>query len=324
MRIFITGGSGFLGQRLIRRLCAEGHDVSALSRSAEADVLLSAAGAVPVRGSLTDILSWARSLDHQDILVHAASPVDVWGRWSTFQRDVVEASLQLYQVACQHRVKRFIYISSESVLQGSSPLLDIDETANYPLEPNSVYGRGKKLAEQALLTHAGATTLIILRPPFIWGAGDHQSGALLDKVRQRRFVWVDQGESPMEMVHVDNLVEAIRLAMNRGMHKSIYYVTDDHPMTVRRFLGTLMEAHGLTPPQASLPSLLVRPLAPMVEGLWRLLELSGTPPLSRFQLDFIALPRRYRIDRIRRDLGYHPIRSFEEGMAEIRAYPPPA
>jgi len=102
------------------------------------------------------------------------------------------------------------------------------------------------------------------------------------------------------------------------MHKGVYFVTDDHPMQARQFLGALIEAHGMIAPETSLPSGLVKPLAPVIEGVWRMLRLRSTPPLSRFQLDFIALPRRYCIDRIRRDLGYRPIRSFEEGLAEIR------
>ncbi|RZU47446.1 hypothetical protein EV700_0408 [Fluviicoccus keumensis] len=322
MRIFVTGGSGFLGQRLIRRLTEEGHQVTALSRTTDSDTRLASLGATPVRGSLSDIPRWEKALDRQDILVHAAAPIDVWGRWRTFRHDILEASLQLYQFACDRRVKRFIYLSSESVLQDSRPLLDIDESTPYPLEPNSLYGKAKKLAEQSLLSHAGPTTLIILRPTFIWGAGESQLDTLLEKVRKGQFVWVDHGHAPMEHVHVDNVVEAIRLAMNRGLHKGIYFVTDDQPSTAREFLGALMEAHGLTPPEASLPAALVKPLAPLVESLWRLLALQSTPPLSRFQLDFIALPRRYRLDRIRRDLGYQPVRRLDEGLAEIRASRP--
>lgn len=324
MRIFVTGGSGFLGQRLIRRLIAEGHGVSGLSRNPDSDLKLERLGAVPVRGSLNDIPAWSRQLHDHDIVVHAAAPVDVWGHWPDFRREIVDASLQLYEAACEQRVKRFIHLSSESVLQDRAPLLDIDEATPYPLEPNSLYGKAKKLAEQALLTHARTTTLIILRPTFIWGAGDSQLSALLDRVRRKQFVWIDRGDIPMEMVHVDNVVEAIRLAMNHGMHKGVYFVTDDHPMPARQFLGALISANGLAVPENSLPSALVKPLAPVVESVWRMFGLKSTPPLSRFQLDFIALPRRYRIDRIRRDLGYHPVRSFEEGLAEIRGYLPAA
>ena len=323
MRIFVTGGSGFLGQRLIRRLVAEGHEVTGLARSEEAAGRVTSAGARAVQGSLNDILQWSPALDGQDILVHAASPIDVWGRWSVFRRDVVDATLQLYEVAAERRVKRFIHISSESVLQDRAPLLDIDETAPYPAEPNSLYGKAKKLAEEGLVAHARDTTLIILRPAFIWGPGDSQLSQLLARIRDGRFVWVDQGRAIMDMSHVDNVVEAVRLAMNHGMHKRIYYVTDDDPMPVREFLGSLIEALGYDVPTRSVPLALVKPLAPLVEGAWRLLERRDAPPLSRFQLDFVALPRRYRLDRIKHDLGYRPVIGFAQGLRDLAARTPP-
>lgn len=318
MKIFITGGSGFLGQHLLKRWQLEGHQVTALSRNKTSDDKITAWGAQPIRGTLQDIRTWAKALTGQDLVVHAAAPIDVWGQWPTFQQEIVEASLLLYQLANYHHVKRFIYISSESVLQSHRPLLDIDENYAYPLEPNSLYGKAKKQAEQQLILHASMTTLIILRPTFIWGHGDSQFEHLLHKVKHKQFVWVDHGHVMMEMVHVDNVVEAIALAMHRGMHKAIYFVTDGQAMLVREFLGALFTAHGIDAPNLSVPALLVKPLAPVVETVWRLLALKSTPPLSRFQLDFIALPRRYKIAKIQRDLGYQPIVSFAQGLAEIK------
>jgi hypothetical protein len=55
-----------------------------------------------------------------------------------------------------------------------------------------------------------------------------------------------------------------------------------------------------------------------IEAVWRLLGLKSTPPLSRFQLDFIALPRRYDLGKSQRELGYKPVRTFEQGIAEMQ------
>jgi nucleoside-diphosphate-sugar epimerase len=318
MKIFITGGSGFLGQRLITGLQQDGHTVTALSRSPQSDAKLNALGADTLRGALTDIDLWQRALKGQDIVVHAASPIEVWGDWKDFERDIVRASLDLYQAAARHQVKRFIQISSESVMQGDGPLLDVTEGHPYPVEPNSFYGKAKQQVELGLLAHNAGTECIILRPTFIWGQGGEQLDKVVDKVRSGQFMWIDHGEVPMEMVHVDNVVEAIRLALTHGHSGQVYWVTDDRPLSAREFLGALLRARGVEAPDKSMPGRLARPVAAGVEAVWRLLRLQSVPPLSRFQLDFIALPRRYDLGKSKRELGYKPVRTFEQGLAEMQ------
>jgi nucleoside-diphosphate-sugar epimerase len=318
MNVFITGGSGFLGQRLIARLQQGGHRVTALSRSPQSDAKLNALGASTLRGALSDIDLWQGALKGQDVVVHAASPIEVWGDWNDFERDIVRASLDLYQAAARHQVKRFIQISSESVLQGEGPLLDITESHPYPAEPNSFYGKAKKQVELELLAHSAGTECIILRPTFIWGQGGEQLDKVVDKVRSGQFMWIDHGDVPMEMVHVDNVVEAVRLALTQGRSGQVYWVTDGRPMPAREFLGALLRARGVETPAKSLPGRLARPVAAGVEAVWRLLGLQSVPPLSRFQLDFIALPRRYDLGKSKLELGYQPVRTFAQGIAEMQ------
>jgi nucleoside-diphosphate-sugar epimerase len=318
MNVFITGGSGFLGQRLIARLQQDGHRVTALSRSPQSDAKLNALGATTLRGALSDIDLWQGALKGQDVVVHAASPIEVWGDWNDFERDIVRASLDLYQAAARHQVKRFIQISSESVLQGEGPLLDITESHPYPAEPNSFYGKAKKQVELELLAHSAGTECIILRPTFIWGQGGEQLDKVVDKVRSGQFMWIDHGDVPMEMVHVDNVVEAVRLALTQGRSGQVYWVTDGRPMPAREFLGALLRARGVETPAKSLPGRLARPVAAGVEAVWRLLGLQSVPPLSRFQLDFIALPRRYDLGKSKLELGYQPVRTFAQGIAEMQ------
>jgi nucleoside-diphosphate-sugar epimerase len=318
MNVFVTGGSGFLGQRLIARLKQEGHVVTALSRSPKSDATLNALGATPLRGALTDIAVWQGALTGQDVVVHAASPIEVWGDWKDFERDIVRASLDLYNAAARHHVRRFIQISSESVLQGEGPLLDVAESHPYPAEPNSFYGKAKMLVERGLLAHVASTECIILRPTFIWGQGGEQLEKVVDKVKRGQFMWIDHGDAPMEMVHVDNVVEAVRLALTQGHSGQVYWVTDGRPMSARAFLGALLSARGVVAPDKSMPGGLARPVAAGVEAVWRLLGLKSVPPLSRFQLDFIALPRRYDLGKSHLELGYKPVRTFEQGIIEMQ------
>ena len=318
MKTFITGGSGFLGQGLIARLRQEGHEVTALSRSPKSDAILEALGATTIRGALTDIERWQVALEGQEVVVHAASPIEVWGDWKDFERDIVRASLDLYRAAAMQGVRRFIQISSESVLQGNGPLLDVGEAHPYPAEPNSFYGKAKMQVEQGLLANIVGTECIVLRPTFIWGQGGEQLDKVVDKVRRGQFMWIDDGDISMEMVHVDNVIEGVRLALTQGVSGQVYWLTDGRPMPAREFLGALLKTRGVEVPDKSMPGSLARPVAAGVEAVWRLLGLKSVPPLSRFQLDFVALPRRYDLGKSRRELGYRPVRTFEQGIAEMQ------
>jgi 2-alkyl-3-oxoalkanoate reductase len=320
MRIFLTGGSGFLGHRILLRLIADGHRVTALSRTAHSDAALQANGAKVVRGDLAAIENFAMALADHEVIVHAAAPVDVWGPRAYFQTAIVTATMDLHAAAARYCVARFIHISSESVLQDRSPLLDINETAPYPTTPNSSYGEAKRDIESWLHQRTGAPHVVILRPPYIWGAGNKTIEDIADKAEIGQFLWIDGGNVPIEMVHADNVAEAVMCALERGAHGAVYIVTDDRSMSAKAFLKPLLAARGVTLSNRSARASLARPAAVAIEAVWRALRINTVPPLSRFQLDFVALPRRYCIDRAKCELGYRPMRTLEEGLAEVRAW----
>jgi len=318
MRVFVTGATGFLGSALTERLLREGHSVTALLRSESGRAAQEKKGVRVVLGLLTDTTSWEQNLQGMDAIVHCAAPVEFWGVWEDFHRDIVQGSLALLHAASRMQVKRFIYISSESVLQDVKPLLDIDKTEPYPEMPNSFYGRAKKEAEIALLAEPAGCVRIILRPTFIWGPGVKALETMAAKVRSNDFMWVDQGRSIMEMVHVDNVVEAILLSLDKGADKSIYYVTDNNAMPAREFLGKLLVAAGVELPARNINGRIASVAARIIETLWKAFGIRSAPPLSRFELAFVSQPRRYKLDRIRKDLGYAPVRSLEDGLKTLR------
>ncbi len=317
MRIFVTGGSGFLGRNLIARLTRQGHSIAALARSAETAHYLKALGTHPVTGDLDTISEWATALQGMDAIVHAAAPVSLGGEWTLYENHITNASVELYRAANHAQVPHFIFISTEAVLQGEKPLLDINESEPYPAEPNSLYGRAKKLAEIRLRQSTCPTTLTILRPSFIWGPHSPYLQKLAALVQARRFIWVDGGEAAFERIHIDNMVEAIMLSLAKPQ-SGLYLLTDNEPATSREFLGALFQAMSLRAPRLSLPSALLNPLAQGLEYTWPKLGLTQAPPLTRFELAFLSQPRRYDISLARTQLGYQPITSLEQGLTQLR------
>ncbi len=306
MKIFVTGGTGFLGKELVRRLQEDGHEVWGLARSLESSNQITHLGAMPVKGSLEDISQWEHALENMNVVVHCAALVSTWGPWRNFESQITQATIDLLAAADRHGVGRFLYISSESVMQNRTELVDIDETFPCPVKPNSFYGQAKLLAEKAILDYTGNMHCVILRPTFIYGPNDNVSTTLHQMVESGKFTWVDRGRHLIERVHVQNVVDSISLALVRGQNKGVYLITDGAPTTVHEIFTEYAKRLGLDLPKKNIPSPVARMAASIVELTWRVLRLPGTPPLNRFEVAFVSMPRRYRIDKARAELGFQP------------------
>ncbi len=315
--ILVTGGSGFLGRAVIRRLIADGHRVTSLVRSAQSQRVVERLGARALSGDIQQVDKFTQPLADFSIVVHCAAPVEFWGPWEKYQQGIIDATLTLAKACAQQRVKRFIHISSESVLQDRDDLVDINETHPYPHAANSYYGQAKRITEEQLVHLDSAMEIIIIRPAFIWGPDCPTFATLSKKVRSREFVWIDQGRASFEAVHVENVAEAVRLALTHGNDREIYFLTDDERSTVREFFASLFDSLNLPETTRSMPKWLARAVACQVEFLWRTLRIKSAPPLTRFDFSFVAMSRRYQIDRAENDLRYRPVITRSDGFTQL-------
>lgn len=314
-KVFVTGATGFLGRHLIERLLSENYQIVALTRKKDS---LSNFPLQEVVGSFNDIDKWEKILSECDVLIHCAARVEFWGTWQDYYKDNTLASLELLKAAEKNHIKKFIYISSESVLQDKKDLVDIDETYPYPQEPNSYYGKSKMLAEQRIIAFQGNIQKIILRPTFIYGKGVKAIETLKSKINSGAFSWIDKGNIWMEMVYVKNVVEAISKAIDNGKNNEIYYITDHSKLKVKEFLSTLMASENISIPNKNTPSFIAKPAAWLIENIWRLFRIKKYPPLTRFDLSFIAMNRQYRTEKAINELKYKPIFTTAEAIKDMK------
>ncbi len=321
-KIFITGGTGFLGQEVIKRLQKENVEIKGLARSQKSAMLLEEMNVRPVIGNMENISEWKNELQSQDVVIHCAAPVEFWGPWSKFRKGITDATINLFTASEQIGVKQFIFISSESVLQNKKDLIDIDETEPYPQEPNSYYGKAKMLAEKYIRNTSSQMKSIIIRPTFIWGKGVKALDTIINKIQSNDFMWIDQGKAMFEMVHVKNVAQAIYLAIANGIDKDkgIYFVTDDNPQPVRSFLTKLIQTQSVEPPSKNISKSLALILANIIERIWKIFKIKSIPPITRFDVAFVAMSRKYNISKIKKDLQYKPIINEMEGLKEIKKY----
>ncbi|ORB29067.1 epimerase [Mycolicibacterium parafortuitum] len=323
MCVFVTGGSGFVGQHLIRRLAGAGHDVHALARTEAAAGLVGRAGAEPVAGNLAELLEgdrpqWTSALHGADAVVHGAAYMAFWGRDDVFRRANLEPSVALHRIAAASGVDRFVLISAASVATGTqrAPIVDEDTGEG---QPNIAYSRIKLETERALLTAVTPTmTTVALRPPFIWGAGMSTLDEFVAAVEAGRFSWIDNGSHIVDFVHVDNLAEAARLALTRGGTGRAYYVTDGAPMPARDLFTPLLATKGVDVGAArSVPSTVAAPLGALLDAGARLLRRPEPPALTNWITAFMGRDRSYDIAAARSELGYTPTVDLATGLAEM-------
>ncbi len=202
---FVTGGSGFVGSRLISRLRREGWQVRALARSATSEAKVRSLGATPVLGELNDEQSMRTALAGCEIVFHVAAHFKLWGEPEVFNRVNVEGTRAVVNAAAATAsVRRVVAVSAAAVVMGDpEPMLNVEETLPLQTRAFSPYGSSKAEGERILLAanrvRPGLET-IALRPPFVWGKDMPTLDHMVETVKAGRWQWVSGGQQAMSTI----------------------------------------------------------------------------------------------------------------------------
>src|SRR5919108_1542676 len=316
---FVTGGSGFIGGRLIERLVRDGWMVRALARSDAAAARVRERGAEFVRGDLADKPALSRGMQGADVAFHAAAVVDDWGSWKDFRRINVDGTNMVLGAARALGVRRVVHVGTEAAVLHGQPLVLADERTPLALDSPSPYPATKAEAEAAVVSANGdGLETIVVRPRFVWGRGDTTLlPTMVKMVESGRFRWIGGGTQRTSVTHVDNTVEGLVLAADRGTPGAAYFVTDGKPVVFREFVSELLATQGVQAPDGSVPRPVAAALARTGEAAWRLLPLPGRPPLTRMALWVSSLECTLDDSRARAELGYAPIVSRADGLKAL-------
>lgn len=319
MKVFITGGSGFVGGHAIEALVRAGHDVSALARSPSAAERVRSYGATAVSGSLGAL--GAEHLAGIDAVIHAAAYVEEWGTRDQFWSANVEGTQNLLDASRSAGVRRFVHVGTEAAVFAGRDLMGIDEDEPYPAKQIYLYSETKAEAERRVLgANSDVFTTMSIRPRFVWGPRDTSVlPAIVRMAKAGRFAWLDQGCKLTSTTHVANLAHALVLSLDHGIGGRAYFVADDGTRTLREFLSALAGTQGVDLGKRNMPSAVARPLARLVEGTWRHLGLRNAPPIVRFSVDMMSSTVTVDTTRARRELDWAPVISVEDGVAAMKA-----
>lgn len=320
----MTGGSGFIGGALISRLVGEGVQVTALARSKSSAERVRALGAEPFMGDLNPVGNMAEGAAGCGVAYHAAAFVQQWGPWSEFQSATVDGTANALAACREAGVKRFVHVGTEAALVDGNALVNADET--WPLKPDSraYYPRSKARAEQAVVATngEGGMETVVVRPRFVWGPGDTTLlPGIVELMRSGKFAWVGGGGNLTSTAHVENVVEGLVLAAEKGRGGEAYFVTDGEPIAFREMITALAATQGVEPGSRNVPAPVAKTAAAAAEGLWRTLRLRGEPPITRLAVWNSALECTVNDAKAREKLGYRPVISREDGLAALSSSP---
>lgn len=320
-RVFVTGGSGFVGSELIRILVSQGVQVVALARSDASIKKVQEAGSqATVRGDLDSTDEMTKGMQDCDVVFHVAAAVGILGDPQECHSVNVVGTGHVVESAKKSGVPRLVHVSTEALMAGGKPFVDMDETWPYPKKPVGQYAITKGLAEQLVIeANCEQLTTLAVRPPLIWGKGDTTIlPAIAAAVKSGQWVWFNGGHYPHTTTHVRNVIEGLLLAAEKGRGGQIYFVTDGPEHDFREFMTALLETCEVTDTAKSMPYWLGNIVARTGEFIWNKLALKGGPPLPRELLYMMGQHMTINDAKAREELGYVGKVSLEEGLAEMR------
>lgn len=319
-RIFLTGGSGYVGRNLIRHFVAQGVAVVALVRSPASAALVTELGATPVMGALPHA-ELVPAMAGCDALIHAAADTD-HGFGSAAQLQVNEAGTRaVFAAAAAAGIRTALHLSTESVLADGRPLINVNETHPLPAKPAGAYSSSKAVAERiALSASSDQMRVVVIRPRAVWGRDDTTAlPQLLAAVNSGQLAWISGGTYLTSTTHIANLCHGIELALTKGRGGEVYFIADADPLPFRDFVTGLLTSQGLTAPDKTVPRGPLRVIAGIGEMLHRLSGGRIKGPLTRQAFATSAVEITLDTSKAQRELGYHPVITRDDGLAEMAA-----
>ncbi len=242
MRVFLTGGTGYIGSAVAERLLRDGHAVTGLARSDVSAERLTAAGVTPLRGDLGDTNDLRRAVEAAEGVVHVGFSHDDWSRMdAAFARDQVAVEAMLGALAGTG--KPFVYTSGSGVLADTGATL-ADESA-----PTNEDGpTARRVATERLVLAAARKDVrgIVLRPGLVYGRGGSGVVGLMIGLPRRAGVGrtIGDGGNAWSAIHLDDTADAYALALTGAGPGTLLHLAAGEPVEMRKIAAAIGKGLG--------------------------------------------------------------------------------
>ena len=321
-RVLVTGGGGFLGRAIVERLVKRGNPVRSFSRNPYPE--LEALGVEQIQGDLRDPWAVDRAVNGMDVVFHTAAKAGVWGAYREYFQTNYIGTQNVIHSCRQWGIRQLVYTSSPSVVFSGKDMQGVDESTPYPKRYHAPYPKTKSMAEKAVVAAADTMGTIVLRPHLIWGPRDNH---LVPRIIQRagKLRRVGRGKNQVDTIYIDNaadahLLAAEALAADPALSGRVYFISQGTPVDLWEMVDAILDAAGLPPVRKTVPRSVAWIAGALLEAAYAALRIREEPPMTRFVASELATDHWFNIDAARRDFGYTPEVSTEEGLRRLREW----
>ncbi len=321
---FVTGAGGFLGKAICRSLCAAGIKVTGFARGDYP--ALEQMGVSMVKGDIGDFTALSHAMQGCDLVFHVASKAGVWGSKADYYRPNVDGARNIILACRSLNISKLVYTSTPSVTFSGVDEAGIDESAPYASHFLNYYAESKAIAEAMMLdANTGSLKTVALRPHLIWGPEDpHLAPRVVARARAGKIKLVGRQDRLVDTIYVDNAAYAHILAAKALCHPQAecagkaYFLSNDEPLTMAAMLNKILSCANLPPVEKRVPATVAYAAGALLEWIYQSLGKKEEPIMTRFVARQLSTSHYFDISAAKKDLGYRPLVSIEEGMKRLK------
>lgn len=321
--VMVTGGGGFLGKAIVKKLLKRNHNVISFSRNFYPQ--LEKMGVEQIQGDLINKNAVTKAFENIEVVFHVAAKAGMWGPFEDFFQANVIGTKNVIYACLKNDIKQLIYTSSPSVVSDKKEKANINESAPYPKKYLTPYSETKAAAEMLIRKVSGkALKTIIIRPHLIWGPGDNHLVPRLIK-RAPKLRRIGPGDCLMDTIYIENAADVHVLASekldeNHSLSGNIYFVSQDEPIAPWDMVDAVLGAAGLPPVKGHVSTKTAYIAGAVFEFAYKLFNFKTDPPITRFAAIELGTSHWFNISKVKKDLGYYPKVSTKEGLKRLKRW----
>jgi nucleoside-diphosphate-sugar epimerase len=318
-KVAVTGGGGFIGRNLVRRLLARGVETVVIGRRSYPE--LEQAGAIPAQGDIRDRAFLDHAFQGCDTVFHVAAKAGIWGSRQEYFGTNLTGTINVIAACRAKGVANLVHTSTPSVVFAGRDIAGGDESLSYPDKFLCHYAASKAAAEQAVLAaNNSALRTVALRPHLVWGPGDtNLIPRLVERGRKGLLKRVGEGANLVDISYIDNVVTAHLLAAENLAGSAIaagkaYFISQGEPVNLWGWIDEFFALVGVPPVRKAVSYRKAKAAGAVLETIYKLLGIEREPLMTRFLAGQLAQSHWFSIAAARCDLGYSPEVTTTEGL----------
>jgi nucleoside-diphosphate-sugar epimerase len=318
VRVLLTGGTGFIGGRLLTHLLEKGHQVNLVVNRSTPSVP-EGPSVKYHRCDLTDPVNFRSAGFKADAAVNVAGQLRVPGiPDARYWKIHYEATKHVLEECTRFKLRRLVQVSTTGVygVTGRTPVAE-----DGPIQPSDIYEKTKWEGERYAREYCsdGKLDLVIVRPGLVYGPGDSHLLGLFKAIKYGLFRTIGDGDNFVHPVFIDDLVDGLMLALESpSAAGGTFNMVNPRPVAFRAFCEEAARALGKKLSKSGIPPGLARTAGAVLEGVRSATRIDM--PLTRDRVAFMTSDRAYSAARARDVLGWTAPTSLEEGMKRTVAW----